>query len=242
MLKRTLIVLPVVAALLMSATVAFAAIPPHPKWQSSAKEGTWNHDNYSFQNNMWSCPQPACHKQTIWANTPNDWGVESNMAAGNTAVLTFPDIGQFFGDKHRVSAYHLIRNGFTESMPRHLAGLSTEAADDVWLNDWGIEMMIWVDNIGRSLAGSTRVGNATIFGQHFTVWKYGNSELIFDLNHNEQSGETHILASIDWLIKHHQVPATATLTEVQFGWEIASTHGQSADFKISKYWAHTQLR
>jgi hypothetical protein len=34
-LKRTLIVLPTVAALLMSATVAFAAIPPHPKWKSS---------------------------------------------------------------------------------------------------------------------------------------------------------------------------------------------------------------
>ena len=242
MLKRTLIVLPVVAALLMSATVAFAAIPPHPKWQSSAKEGTWNHDNYSFQNNMWSCPQAACHKQTIWANTVNDWGVESNMATGNTAVLTYPDIGQFFGDKHRVSAYHLIRNGFTEAMPQHLAGLSAEAADDVWLNNWGIEMMIWVDNIGRSLAGSTRVGNATIFGQHFTVWKYGNSEFIFDLNHNEQTGQTHILASIDWLMSHHFVPSSATLTEVEFGWEIASTHSQPADFKMTKYWAHTQLR
>ena len=55
------IVLPAVAALLMSAAVAFAAIPPHPKWQSSSKEGTWNHDNYLCQNDMWSCPQAACH-------------------------------------------------------------------------------------------------------------------------------------------------------------------------------------
>jgi hypothetical protein len=78
--------------------------------------------------------RPPAHKQTIWANTPNDWGVESNMAAGNTAVLVYPDIGQIFGDKRKVSSYHLIRNGFTESMPRHLAGLRAEAADDVWLN------------------------------------------------------------------------------------------------------------
>jgi hypothetical protein len=45
------------------------------------------------------------------------------MAAGNTAVLTYPDIGQIFSDKHKVSSYHFIRNGFTESMPRHLTRL-----------------------------------------------------------------------------------------------------------------------
>ena len=38
------------------------------------------------------------------------------------------------------------------------------AADDVWLNNYSIEMMIWVDSAGRSLAGSTRLGSATISG------------------------------------------------------------------------------
>lgn len=95
--------------------------------------------------------------------------------------------------------FGLIRNGFAETMPRQIKGLSAEAADDVRLNDYKIEMMIWVDNIGRSLAGSTRLGSATISGQHFTVWKYGSAEFIFDLNHNETSGQTAILASIDWL-------------------------------------------
>jgi hypothetical protein len=36
----------------------------------------------------------------------------------------------------------------------------------------------------------------------FTVRKYGDSEFIIDLNHNETSGQTHILASINWLIQH----------------------------------------
>jgi hypothetical protein len=190
---------------------------------------------------MWNCPQAACGTQTIWANSASNWGAVSDMATGNTAVLTYPDIGKLFNDEP-VSHFGLIRNGFTETMPRQIKGLSAEAADDVWLNNYSIEMMIWVDSAGRSLAGSTRVGSATISGQHFTVWKYGGTEFIFKLNHNETSGQTAILASINWLISHHQVPASVTLTQVDFGWEIASTHGLPAHFQVKNYWLHTRAR
>jgi hypothetical protein len=237
-LKRSLTLLAITTALLISTTSAFGSTPAHPKWKSSDREGTWNHDGFLFQNDMWACPQAACGKQTIWANSPRDWGVVSSMARGNTAVLTYPDVGRMYSDR-RVSSFKSVRNGFKESMPRQIHGLSAEAADDVWLNHWNIEMMIWVDNDGRSLAGGTRIGKATIFGQHFSVWKYGDSEFIFDLDHNETSGQTHILASLSWLINHHHVPANATLTEVEFGWEIASTHWQAASFKVSNYWMFT---
>ncbi len=63
-----------------------------------------------------------------------------------------------------VSSFTALRNGFTEPMP-HIKGMHAEAADDVWLNDWKIEMMIWVDNAGRSLAGSKHLGSAVISGQ-----------------------------------------------------------------------------
>ncbi len=241
MLKRAFTVLTAAAALLMPTTAAFGSISPSPKWESSALEGTWNYDGFLFQNDMWNCPQAACGKQTMWADSVSDWGAVSDMATGNTAVLTYPDIGEMFNDQP-VSRFGLIRNGFTEAMPRQVKGLSAEAADDVWLNDYNIEMMIWVDNVGRSLAGSTRIGSATISGQHFTVWKYGSTEFIFDLNHNETSGQTAILASIDWLISHGYVPAGVTLTQVDFGWEIASTHGHPEDFQVSNYWLHTRAR
>jgi len=241
MLKRAFTLVAATVALLMSATAAFAAVPASAKWESSATTGTWNHNGYLFQNDMWNCPQAACGKQTIWASSPNDWGVVSTMAAGNTAVLTYPDIGKLYNDK-RVSSFKMVLDSFTESMPRNIKGLSAEAANDVWLDNWNIEMMIWVDSVGRSLAGSTRVGSATIFGQHFTVWKFGSSEFIFKLNHNETSGQTHILASIEWLIKHGRVPASATLTQAEFGWEIASTGGHSASFVISKFGLRAQAR
>jgi hypothetical protein len=234
MLKRTFTLLAAsAAALLLSATTASASIPAHPKWKSSALDATWNHYGYLFQNDMWNCPQAACGRQTIWANSVRDWGVQSTMAAGNTAVLTYPDIGKTFNDK-RLSSFRQLRNWFVESMPRHARGLKAEAADDVWLNHFSVEMMIWVDNIGQSLSGDTRIGSVTIFGQHFTVWKNG-TEYIFDLNHNETHGSTHILASLEWLIRHHRIPAHPTLTEAEFGWEISSTGGHPVDFKISKY-------
>jgi hypothetical protein len=241
MLKRTLVLLAAALMILgVSATAAFASIPAHPKWESSAKSATWNYGGFMFQNDMWNCPQAACGKQTIWVNSANSWGAAASMAAGNTAVLTYPDIAKVFNNP-RVSSFGLIRNAFTESMPK-VNGLSAEAADDVWLNNYKIEMMIWVDNTGRSLAGSTELGQTTIFGQQFTIYRYGSSEYIFDLNHNEQSGKTHVLSSIEWLMNHGYVPRSATLTQVQFGWEIASTGGRSADFQMTKYWLHTKGR
>lgn len=234
------------AALLVTAGLAFGAVPAHPKWKSSSLHATWNHAGFQFQNDMWNCPQAACGRQTIWANGVSDWGVASRMAAGNTAVLTYPDIGKLFGTAAGgkaapVSSFTQLRNGFTESMP-HIKGMHAEAADDVWLNDWKIEMMIWVDNAGRSLAGSKHLGSAVISGQHFSVWKYGSSEFIFDLNHNETSGQTHILTSIDWLMQHGYVPASATMTQAEFGWEIASTGGHTEDFRISHYWLQARTR
>jgi hypothetical protein len=163
------------------------------------------------------------------------------MAAGNTAVLTYPNLGKLYNNEP-VSHFKQVSDTFTESMPRTIKGLSAEAADDVWLNNYNIEMMIWVDNAGRSLAGSTRVGSATIFGQHFTVWKFGSSEFIFDLNHNETKGSTHILSSIAWLVQHGKVPADPKLTQAEFGWEIASTGGKAASFAMSKFALTTKTR
>ena len=239
MLKRTAILLGATAALLVSTTAAFAS-PASPRWESSAALATWNHGGYLFQNDKWNCAQAACGKQTIWANSANNWGVTATMAAGNTAILTYPDIGKVYNDLP-VSRFSRLHDRFRESMPRSINGLSAEAANDVWLNHWNIEMMIWVDQAGRSLYGATRIGRATISGQHFTVWSYG-SEFIFDLNHNETAGSTHILSSIDWLIKHGHVPAGATLSQVEFGWEIASTHGQAGSFKMSHYSLSSSIR
>jgi len=229
----TLLAAVAVTAFAMSAVPAAASIPSHPRWESSAPFGAWNNGGFILYNNEWNQPTGP---QTIWSDTYHFWGVESTQAAGNTAVETYPCVQKDFSNP-LVSSFRLIRNGFTESMPATTAGLDAEAADDVWLNDYQIEVMIWVDNHGQRPAGSV-IGHATIAGQQFAVWG-GGSTFTFALDHTETTGKTHILASIDWLMAHGDVPSNATLTQVNFGWEIASTASKPEDFTVTSYWLHT---
>jgi hypothetical protein len=104
----------------------------------------------------------------------------------------------------------------------------------VWLNNYGIEIMIWVDNHGQTPIGNI-IGHVTISGQSFAVWFGGGTTYSFVLNGDETSGSTHILTALKWLQTHKYVAASATLTQVDFGWEIASTGGSAQDFAMTKY-------
>ncbi len=117
-----------------------------------------------------------------------------------------------------LKSLHLIQNGFTESMPSR--GVDAEAADDVWLNDDKIEVMIWVDNHGQTPAGKV-INHAKIFGQRFAVWHTGTI-YTFALDHKETAavGAPHP--------GRHPVAGGARLRTGQrdpeagrrFGWEI----------------------
>src|SRR5215471_3107503 len=222
------------AAIVTATTPASAAIPPNPAWKSSAPFGAWNNGGFIIYNNEWNS---SAGPQTIWANSYRHWGAESTQRAGNTAVETYPCVQKNFNNVP-MSSFHLIRNGFTESMPANTRGLDAEAADDIWLNKYNIEVMIWVDNHGQRPSGQV-VGHATFFGKHYAVWRSG-SYYAFVLDHNEKTGMTYIVASIRWLIHHGYLKANVTLTQVNFGWEIASTNGKPRDFKLTNYWLHAQ--
>jgi hypothetical protein len=232
-MRRAFVALLAAIAVVATATPAFAAIPANAKWKSSAPLAAWNNGGFIVYNNEWNS---SAGPQTIWADSYQHWGVASTQQAGNTAVETYPCVQKNYNNVP-VSSLRLLRNGFTESMPPHTKGLDAEAADDVWLNNYNIEVMIWVDNHGQRPAGNV-VGHATIFGQHFAVWRAG-TYYAFVLDHNETTGMTHIQASLRWLVSHGYIKSSATLTQVNFGWEIASTNGKPEDFKITKYWLHT---
>jgi len=214
------------------AGAAAAAAAPRPKFESAAPFAAWNNGGFILYNNEWN---PSAGPQTIWGDSYGNWGVQSDQAAGNTAVETYPSVQEDF-DNARVSSFPLIRNGFTESMPA-AAGLDAETADDVWLDNYGIEVMIWVDNHGQTPAGRI-ISHATIFGQHFAVWGSGPT-FTFALDHNETSGVTHILATLQWMMEHGYVSSSATLAQVDFGWEVASTGGSPMNFTMTNYWLHS---
>jgi len=221
-----------VIAAAVAATPVSASIPRHPAWKSSAPFGAWNNGGFIVYNNEWNS---SAGPQTIWADSYRHWGVESTQQAGNTAIETYPCVQKNFNNVP-VSKFHLMRNGFTESMPANTKGLDAEAADDLWLNNYKIEVMIWVDNHGQRPSGQI-VGHATFFGQHYAVWHSG-TYYAFVLDHNEKKGMTYMLASIRWLIRHHFLNANVTVAQINFGWEIASTNGKPKDFTVTNYWLH----
>jgi hypothetical protein len=215
-----------------SASAAVAAIPRHPNFEASAPFARWNNGGFRVSNDKWN---PSAGPQMIWANSYSDWGVQSDQAAGNTAVETYPAVKEEFGNVP-VLRFPTITSGFIESMP-DVRGLDAEAAVDVWLNNFGIEVMIWVDNHGQTPAGNI-IGHVTISGQSFAVWRRGPA-YTFALKGHETSGRTNILASVQWLMHQGYVPGRSTLSEVDFGWEIASTGGRPQHFAVANYWVHT---
>lgn len=197
--------------------------------------------NTYVANNKWGCGSPdQCGRQTVQANTPGHWQVTSNQAAGNTAVLTYPDVQQVFTNTDNndppVASFHAIYSRFAEAM-HATRGTDAEAAYDIWLSNTSgaNEVMVWVDNHGRGSGGATRVGHATIFRQPFTVYEYGTGEIIFSLDHNEHTGTVHILAILRWLQRHRYVAWHAGIGQVDFGWEICSTGHRPETFTVSAY-------
>ena len=219
-------VVPVAA---VPAAAANLSVPAHPRFASSAPYGTWRTGAFVLDNDAWN---PAAGPQTIWADAPGDWGIESTQPAGNRVVRSYPNVAENFSDVP-VSTFSIIRTGYAESMPAG-PGLDAEAADDVWLNGRQIEVMIWVDNHRQHPAGAI-IGHATILGQEFSVWHRGRI-WTFLLNRHQAAGQTHILGALRWLISHQDIPASATLAQVAFGWEIVSTGSAPMDFTISRYW------
>lgn len=211
-------------------------------WCKTGAQATWQRPggplgtDYFVQNDAWNAghgPQKIC------ANSYHEVQVVSDQKKGNTEIETYPDVsGLYNGTDHAVSGYKTISNSFSESFPSDVIG---EAADDIWLNNWNIEIMIWTDthneNPGSFMA---HLGNATIGGQTFHVYRNGpkseepNTEYVFKLDHNETSGVTHVLGTIRWLMAHGHVPHSAKLTAVQFGWEIAGTNGPET-FNLTNY-------
>jgi hypothetical protein len=237
-----------------AAALSGTAAPSGVRWRCTTSAPTGTCGPYSdsaitksdgfntyVENNKWGCGNPdQCGRQTVQADSPRYWQLTSDQKAGNTAVLTYPNVQQVFtntaGIDPPIASFHILYSRFAESMHAR-AGTDAEAAYDIWLSNTRgpNEIMVWVDNRGRGNGGARRIGRATIFRQPFTVYEYGSGEIIFSLNHNEHAGIVHILTILGWLQSHRYVARRAAIGQIDFGWEICSTGGRSETFTVSAY-------
>jgi hypothetical protein len=193
------------------------------------------HDTYVGQD-VWN-PIPGW-SQALHATSPGTWYVIARMPAGNTAVVSFPNVEQQYYYTNTLTGFSSIYSSFTESMHPE-QGTSAEAAYDIWLNDWRNEVMIQHDIVNR---GACPVAATAVFGgsggvpvQRWNLCKYG-SELIWQLSGaREQSGSVNILSMLTWLATHGYLPERSGLTAISYGFEICSTGGQPETFTVSRF-------
>jgi hypothetical protein len=180
--------------------------------------------------------------QTLTAYNPGDWSVSADMPAGNTAVVSYPDVQQIYtttsDTPDPLSNFTTITSSFAENGPGSGGGDDYEAAYDIWTgtgsDNYAQEIMIWVDNHGQTPAGS-EVATASIDGATYSVWSAGDHPVSLVLNSNETSGTVNILAALNWLESNGYMPSGSGLNQIDFGWEICSTGGVAKTFSMSQY-------
>jgi Flp pilus assembly protein TadB len=218
------------AVLATQAVPALAGVPKKAAWKSVAPLGTWRNGGYVLANNVLNTSQAG--PQTIWAYSYRRWGVESAQK-NTTNVKAYPCIRKMYNSP-RYSSLRYLRSSFTESMPS-TGTLAAEASYAVWLNGHQVEVMMWVDIHNRAPAGR-KIGDIGIYQQDFSVWQNGPDEYTFVLSGpQETTGRVHLLSALRYLVNHNILSSSDTVSEVDFGWEIASTGGTAQDFGVTSY-------
>jgi hypothetical protein len=214
---------------------------------TSARYGTCSYPPYQVNQDMWN--RTARSAQTLTARSATRWRVAAFEPAGS-AVRAYPNVSETLGQP--ISHYTAVTATFADSTP---AGGRADAAFDIWVNGAPgtsstahmIEVMVWTST-HRTVPSGAPVTTATIGGQGFTVWECRTSACAshpyyaFVLTGSESSGRVDILAFLRWLISRGLVPASDPLTQVQDGWEIASTGGATETFSMTSYHLRVALR
>jgi hypothetical protein len=127
-----------------------------------------------------------------------------------------------------------VTSGFNVSDPGSGA---FEAAYDIWANGGADEIMLWVDTHNVWPLGSYQ-STVAIGGSYWNVYRGSNGTnpvFSFVRTSNETSGSVDIKGTFNWLSSRGWLSG-ATLSTVQFGWEVSSTYNAGENFIVNNYW------
>jgi hypothetical protein len=216
MIKTARLFVPALALMLLlgvGTTTAYAAV-----WSSTDKFGSWSSGGYTLFNDVWGS---GAGPQTIWANSPTNWGVWANHP--NTGgVKSYPNITKAVGPS--LSSLHSVRSTFNVSVPGSGA---YETAYDIWASNNQFEIMLWMNRTGAVGPIGSRQTSVTVGGHSWDVFRGSNgSNQVFSFvrQGNTSAASVDILAVLNWL-KSAGWFGNVTLGQVQFGFEITSSNG-----------------
>ena len=221
------------ASCIALATAVAVAEPAHAgvTWLSSDRFGSHAFGAFTVTNDVWGsrpCPQ------TIWADGASRWGVISGQSTPG-AVESYPDVFETLGGA--LSSYTAIVGSVSETMP---STASANASYDIWLNgSRGYEVMVWTDTHHLSPPWNGRKLDITVYGVRYHVdvgiGAFGGGSTWVQQTVNTPVVTTHILAILDTLDKDGYIPASPVISEIDFGWEIASATLGAQVFTVHSY-------
>jgi hypothetical protein len=206
-----------------------SGIPPDPAWVGSGQWDTWTNNGYTLSNDVWGS---GAGPQTIWARNGSNWGVVANHPR-TSGVKSYPHSGKTLNRK--LSSLSSVSSSFNVSVP---ADGDYETAYDIWANNNAYEVMIWANQhgavgpIAESYDGNGAVPaakNITVGGSTWNVYRGSNGAnavYSFVRTSGTTASTVDVLAVLNWL-RTNGWWSDVTIGDVQFGFELSGTAGQS---------------
>jgi xyloglucan-specific endo-beta-1,4-glucanase len=217
-------------------------------WASSAPYGSYTSGAYSFNNDVWGS---GAGPQTIWVNSPADWGVWSDQP--NTGgIKSYPHIA--FNVGKTIGSLSRLTSTVSATTP---AGGAWESTYDIWDYNNAHEIMLWLNYTGTaSGCGNvkpisynwTSTGcaipvytNVSVGGSTWNVYRGNNGgNYVYSFLRTTKTNNTtvDILAILRYL-KNMGWMGDVTMGQVQYGFEITSSSGgmdfRSQNFSVTAY-------
>ncbi|GGL21294.1 cellulose binding domain-containing protein [Mangrovihabitans endophyticus] len=205
-----------------------SGVPSDAAWVASGQWDSWTNNGYTLYNNIWGS---GAGSQTIWARTGTNWGVVANHPR-TSGVKSYPNTGKTLN--RTLSSLGSVTSTFNVSVP---ADGDYATAYDIWANNHAYEVMLWTNQHGAvgPIAESydangavPSVANLSVGGHTWNVYRGSNgANAVYSfIRTNTSSGTIDILAIMNWL-RTNGWWGDVTVGELQFGFEITGTAGQS---------------
>jgi len=203
----------------------------NPGFSTSEATGTYNVDSgpsspqyWWVDNDAWS---GSAGPQTISVCNQSSWYAASNQPNIGGQVETYPNTeydvgGRAVGTTTPISGWNSITSKFSETFPSQGGW---DAAYDLWLNNWGTEIMIWNQWAGAQSYWPGQASTAVTLGGVPYHFLNNGGELMFFRDAQVSSGSVDILAALKWLASHGFVSASDVPTQLEYGVEICYTSG-----------------